>query len=52
MSNCTSLLKEENRLFISGKEIESKYNGIEQTEEEDRRRKDGDYEGEDKSHER
>lgn len=52
LSNCTFLLKKENRLCISGKKIESKYNGTEQTEEEDRRREDRDYEGEDESHER
>lgn len=46
LSDCIFLLREGNRLYISGKKIKSKYDEMEQMKSRDYERKNGDREGE------
>lgn len=50
LSDYTSLPKERNRLCISGKEIKSEYDGMDQAEDRNGKREDRDHKGEDRSH--
>ena len=46
LSDCTSLLREGNKSYVSSDKIESKYNGIERVESGNRERENEDYEEE------
>lgn len=51
LSNYTSLPRERNGLYVSGKKIKSKYDRMGRAEDRDRERENGDREGEDGGHE-